>query len=654
MGYAFISYSSENQAPADSMRALLKKNNIDSWMAPYDIPIGSKYAMVINQAVKGCSCLILLLTDYAQNSVWVAKEVERAINYRKPIIPIQLEDLVLNDEFELYISNDQIVRLPKIDESDLMNKILQTIAVYTGKSVNIPAIKEITAEDKPQPESTCNIKEVERSDFSGYQLPSPDLLDKYESQINSESSNEHIKDIGTRLISALASFDIKATLAGIDRGPRLTRYLIVPESGVRASSVMRLADDLALALAVESVVVEAPVPGRSAIGIDIPNRKADVVSMRELISRNEFLQNPSKTCVAIGKGIENSPIYADIKNMPHLLVAGGVGTGKSMFMNTLITSILFKARPDEVRFIMIDPKGVEFSIYSDIPHLAAPIITDPRKAAGALNWAVTEMNKRYDALERLEAKNIDFYNEKVTNSPELGTYMPKLIIIIDELSDLMLQMKNPIEQYIMILAQKARAAGIHLIIGTQRASADVFTGVIKANIPSRAAFKTYSGIDSRNILDQNGAEKLLSRGDMYFAYMGKPPMRIQGALISQAEIQKAVDFIKSQNGIFYDKTVIASLDTFADKRDFSTTEEATAEYSTYDVTFIDAVSLAIESGWVSISFLQRKLRIGYGKAAMLIDRMEDLGIVSKKNSTKPRKILMTMEEWNRKLDSMTD
>lgn len=686
MGYAFISYSSKNQSSADSMRALLDKNNIDTWMAPYDIPIGSKYAMVINRAVKDCSCFILLLTDHAQNSVWVAKEVERAINYRKPIIPIQLEDLVLNDEFELYISSDQIVALPKIDESEMMKKIIRSIIAYTGQSSKK---QDFTPEPK-QPKKSAPKKRLKSEpkrradiddsaqksyfasaadssatfDFSGYKLPSPELLEHYNYERDYEKINEYAKLGAENLIRVLEDFRIKAVLKAIDCGPRLIRYQIVPAKGVRVSQIERIADDIALALAAESVRIEAPIPGKSAVGIEIPSKYPETVSIRELITSAEFIDNPSKTGVCIGKSVDGTPVFSDIADMPHLLVGGAVGTGKSVCINSLVTSILYKARPDEVRFIMIDPKKIELSIYQDVPHLLVPVITDAKIAAGALIWAVEEMNRRYDLIIEQMAKNLDAYNDALRKNPKLGTPLPKIIIIIDELADLMVQMHNPIEHYIMLISQKARAAGIHLIVGTQRPSVKVITGPVKANIPSRISCKVARGADSRTILDQLGAQSLLSKGDMLVALSGKAPIRVQGTLVSEAETKRVVDFIKAHSNAAYDKNALLGIEAaieqfYSAKEDAEQSDEDEESVSSdenvlHDPKFIEAVQIAISSGAVSISILQRKLKIGYSKAALFIDKMDNLGIVGEKNGSKPRKTLMSMEEWNKKLDSMTD
>ena len=372
---------------------------------------------------------------------------------------------------------------------------------------------------------------------------------------------------------------------------------------------------------------------------------------------------PQKPTLCIGKSVEGSLVYGDIGTMPHVLIAGATGMGKSVCINSLITSMLYKARPDEVKFIMIDPKKVEFAPYNGIPHLLVPVVTEPKQAAGALVWAVEEMNKRYDIIEKLCVKTIDSYNKKVTENPDLGAPMPKIVIFIDELNDLMVQVRDPVENLIMLIAQKARAAGIHLVIGTQRPSVDVITGVIKANIPSRIACKVSSGIDSRTILEQTGAEKLIGKGDMLFAPSGKVPKRVQGAFVSESETESIVEFIKAQvKGNLYDEQALEDMKRAAQRCDKSKSndgfddddDENAGVGFLRDPKFVNAVELAIRNGSVATSFLQRKLKIGYGKAAQYIDIMEDQGIVGEKNGAKAREVKMTMQEWREMLNRRFD
>ena len=521
--------------------------------------------------------------------------------------------------------------------------------------------------DVPTPVQAPKKEEKKKSpapDFSSYRFPPLELLKKSEEE-DWDSINKEIQYGGEQLINTLDSFNIKATIRGMEHGPRITRYSIVPAKGVRVNQIEKLADDIALALAAESIRIEAPIPGKSAVGVEVPNKVPSLVSLRDLLEAEEFQSEASKTCVCIGKSVEGSLVYGDLGSMPHVLIAGATGMGKSVCINSLITSMLYKARPDEVKFIMIDPKKVEFAPYNGIPHLLVPVVTEPKQAAGALMWAVDEMTKRYDIIEKLCVKSIDSYNKKVTENPELGAPMSKIVIFIDELNDLMVQVRDPVENLIMLIAQKARAAGIHLVIGTQRPSVDVITGVIKANIPSRIACKVSSGIDSRTIIEQTGAEKLIGKGDMLFAPSGKAPKRVQGAFVSESETEAIVDFIKAQfKGEHYDEQALEDMKRAAQKCDKSKSgdgmdddydDENSGLGFLQDQKFLNAVELAIRNGSVATSFLQRKLKIGYGKAAQYIDIMEDQGIVGEKNGAKAREVKMTMEEWrellNRRLDN---
>ena len=404
--------------------------------------------------------------------------------------------------------------------------------------------------------------------------------------------------------------------------------------------------------------MEAPIPGKSAIGVEIPNKKPSTVLLRDLVETAEFASAPSKTMSCLGKDVTGNPVFADIAKMPHILIAGATGMGKSVCINAILLSILYKAKPDEVKLIMIDPKKVEFARYNGIPHLLVPVVTDVKQAAGALMWAVEQMEKRYDLLQQLEVSKLDSYNEKVRENPSLGEPLPKIIIVIDELNDIMLQVRKPAEDLIMSIAQKARAAGIHLIIGTQRPSVDVITGVIKANIPSRISCKVASYNDSKTILEQAGAEKLLNNGDMLYIPAGAPKaLRVQGAFCSDDEVSAVAKHLKTQvKGNIYDERALEEINKAAQKcqkgkgggdeiaDDDGDGDDGIGLFN--DQQFLDAVDVAIRSGKISTSLLQRKLRIGYSKAAMFIDNMEDLGIVGEPCGSKPRDVLITKDEWH--------
>ena len=504
--------------------------------------------------------------------------------------------------------------------------------------------------EKPAPAS------AEKPDYSDYQYPPLDLLikGKFEEDVNQEEEKNQNAE---KLVDALSQFNVRISIKGIDRGPRITRYEIVPARGVKVNSVTNLFNDIALNLGVEGMRMEAPIPGKSAIGVEIPNKKPSTVLLRDLVEADEFISAPSKTLSCLGKDVTGNPVYADISKMPHVLVAGATGMGKSVCINAILISILYKARPDEVKLIMIDPKKVEFNGYNGIPHLLVPVVTDVKQAAGALMWAVEQMEKRYDLMEALEVRKLDAYNEKVRENPELGEPLPKIIIVIDELNDIMIQVRKPAEDLIMSIAQKARAAGIHLIIGTQRPSVDVITGVIKANIPSRISCKVASYNDSKTILEQAGAEKLLNNGDMLYVSAGAPKaLRVQGAFVSDGEVSAIMKFLKAQaKGAVYDSQALEEINRAAQKcskgkggGDFDDDDDPQGDnvglFS--DHKFIEAVEIAIKSKKVSTSLLQRKISIGYSKAAKYIDAMEDQGFVSEQNGSKPRDILISMDEWH--------
>ncbi len=521
---------------------------------------------------------------------------------------------------------------------------------YTPPVIPVQKKSEVPISEKKEE------KPKERVDYSGYVFPSFDLLARGKVEEDPNQEMEKNQNAET-LVDSLLQFNVRVSIKGIDRGPRITRYEIVPARGVKVSSVINLFNDIALKLGAEGIRMEAPIPGKSAIGVEIPNKHPSTVLLRDLVESDEFIRASSKTMCCLGKDVTGNPVFADISKMPHVLVAGATGMGKSVCINAILMSILYKARPDEVKFIMIDPKKVEFNGYNGIPHLLIPVVTDVKQAAGALMWAVEQMEKRYDMLEKLEVKKIDDYNAKVREDPTLGEPMPKIIIVIDELNDIMLQVRKPAEDLIMSIAQKARAAGIHLIIGTQRPSVDVITGVIKANIPTRISCKVASYNDSKTILEQAGAEKLLNNGDMLYVSAGAPKaLRVQGAFVSDNEVIAIMKHIKSQaKGNIYDEQALEDINRAAQRcskgkgggdDDFDDEDSGENIGILNDQQFLDAVDLAIKSGKISTSLIQRKISIGYGKAAKFIDYMEEMGIVSEPNGQKPRDVLLTKDEWH--------
>ena len=508
-------------------------------------------------------------------------------------------------------------------------------------------------------------KKAKKPDYSNYEFPPIELLAKEEA-FTDENLQAEIQENADKLIETLASFGVTASIKGVDRGPRITRYEVVPAKGVKVSSILNLQDDIALNLAAGAIRMEAPIPGKSAVGIEIPNKKSSTVRLRDLLETEDFESSKSKTAVCIGRDVAGQPVFADIAKMPHLLIAGATGMGKSVCINSLMISMLYKARPDEVKFIMIDPKQVEFTMYNGIPHLLVPVVSDAKQAAGALMWAVEEMERRYNLLNPLCVRNVEAYNEKVMADPSLGEPMSKIVIVIDEFADLMLQVKDPVETLVMRIAQKARAAGIHLIIGTQRPSVNVITGVIKANVPSRISCKVMSNVDSKTVLDSAGAEKLLDRGDMLFAPAGSPkPHRVQGAFVADGEVEAIMAHLKKfSDGSNYDSNVMEEIERAAQKcskkgggggsSDYDDgDDEVHGEGYLNDRQFLDAVEVAVNTRKISTSLIQRKLSIGYGKAAKFIDIMEDMGIVGEANGQRPREVLISPDEWREKLARAT-
>ena len=431
--------------------------------------------------------------------------------------------------------------------------------------------------------------------------------------------------------------------------------MLQPEQGVKVSKIVGLADDIKLNLAATDIRIEAPIPGKAAIGIEVPNKENTPVALRDLLESKEFKEFPSKIAFAVGKDIAGKVVVADIGKMPHMLIAGATGSGKSVCINTLIMSILYKAHPDEVKLIMVDPKVVELSVYNGIPHLLIPVVTDPKKASAALHWGVTEMEDRYKKFADLNVRDLKGYNEKITAMREKGenvpANLPQMIIIVDELADLMMVCPGEVEDSICRLAQLARAAGIHLIIATQRPSVDVITGLIKANMPSRVAFSVSSGVDSRTILDMNGAEKLLGKGDMLFYPQGySKPARIQGAFVSDKEVSDVVDFLKNQTlGNVYAEDIEEKIKNIGSS---SSQSGATGDGSAVDELFADAGKFIIDKDKASIGMLQRVFKIGFNRAARIMDQLHDYGVVGEDEGTKPRKVLMSEEQFEQLLEEI--
>ena len=469
-----------------------------------------------------------------------------------------------------------------------------------------------------------------------YKKPPISLLEK--STGGSKTNSSALKAKAQKLEETLKNFHVDARVVQVTQGPTVTRYEIQPAVGVKVNSIVRLADDIALNLEARTIRIEAPIPGKAAVGIEVENDSVTMVRLREIIDSEEFKKSKSKITFAVGKDIGGSAITADLKAMPHLLIAGSTGSGKSVCINSIITSLLYKANPDEVKLILIDPKVVELGNYNGIPHLLIPVVTDPSKAAAALNWAVAEMTDRYKKFAEEGVRDLESFNEYVTANEEFDRVMPQVVIIIDELADLMMAAPSQIEESICRLAQMARAAGMHLIVATQRPSVDVITGVIKANIPSRIAFAVSSQVDSRTILDMQGAEKLVGKGDMLFNPMGMgKPIRVQGTFVSDSEVNKVIDFVKEQTEqVSYNEDVLTRIERTNNSDSMDDADELLPE----------AIELVVKSGQASVSMLQRRFRIGYNRAARIVDMMEARGIVGPQDGSRPRQVLMTEDEFN--------
>ena len=453
-----------------------------------------------------------------------------------------------------------------------------------------------------------------------------------------------LTDTATKLQKTLYSFGVSAKVENVSVGPAITRYELKPAEGVRVSKIANLADDIALNLAAETIRIEAPIPGKQAVGIEVPNKEKEAVHLREVLDSDDFRESKSKLTIALGKDVAGNIQLADIAKMPHVLIAGSTGSGKSVCINTIITSIIYKSKPSEVKLVMVDPKVVELSVYNGIPHLLIPVVTDPKKAAGALAWAVQEMDNRYNLFASKGVRDLAGYNKAIEKDDEETGKLPQIVIIIDELADLMMVAAKEVEESICRLAQKARAAGMHLVIATQRPSVDVITGLIKANVPSRIAFAVSSQVDSRTILDGVGAEKLLGKGDMLFFPSGAPkPSRVQGAFVSDEEVEKIVDFIKSNGTATYSEDILETIEN-SNKTDKELAEESQDDET--DPFLMEAIQTVVETGQASTSFIQRRFKVGYARAGRIIDQMEERGVISGYQGSKPREVLMTLERLN--------
>ena len=501
--------------------------------------------------------------------------------------------------------------------------------------------EEEKKEDKVK--QVLQLEHTQTVEEDNYVFPSTKLLEKSK-QKALKGGTKGLTETANKLQRTLYSFGVQAKVENVSVGPAITRYELKPAEGVRVNKIANLADDIALNLAAETIRIEAPIPGKQAVGIEVPNKEKEMVPLRDVIESDEFQNNDSKLSVGLGKDVAGSIVIGNIAKMPHVLIAGSTGSGKSVCINTIITSIIYNAKPSEVKLVMVDHKVVELSVYNGIPHLLIPVVTDPKKAAGALAWAVQEMDNRYNLFAEKGVRDLKGYNHSIENEQGVGQ-LPQIVIIIDELADLMMVAAKEVEDSICRLAQKARAAGMHLVIATQRPSVDVITGLIKANVPSRIAFAVSSQIDSRTILDQVGAEKLLGKGDMLFFPSGaSKPTRVQGAFVSDEEVEKIVDFIKSNGTATYSEDILETIENSHKSEKEKAMETSDGEEDNADEFLEEAIDKVVESGQASTAFIQRKFKVGYARAGRIIDQMEERGVISGYQGNKPREVLWTLEK----------
>ena len=583
---------------------------------------------------------ILNLGQTKEHTEKVPAEILSAPTERETAVPLKPLSPVYQEKPEVKILRPKVVETPV--EVELSDRETNTAPAPVPIIKNFADTDEGNAQEQAggtAPLATTATEPQERKPVSKpgrYRLPPLSLL-KTSVKTRSKDYEADIQKQCQILEQTLADFKVHANVVHVTRGPSVTRFELEPAPGVKVSSVVNLADDIALRLAASGVRIEAPIPGKAAIGIEAPNIKTEPVTFKEVVDCKEMRGNTDKLCIGLGRDIAGNVIPCDLAKMPHLLVAGSTGSGKSVCINTIIAGILFKARPDEVKFILVDPKVVELTNYNGIPHLLVPVVTDPKKAASALHWAVSEMERRYKVFADNHVRDMDSYNRQAEEP------MPYIVIIIDELSDLMMVAKVDVEDAILRLAQKARAAGIHLVLATQRPSVDVITGIVKANIPSRIAFAVSSQIDSRTILDETGAEKLLGKGDMLYSPIGKnKPVRVQGAFVTDEELNRIVAFIKEQElPVEYEEEVTEQV---LSAENSGVSENGGQDDLTGDELFPDALRLVLDVGQASSSMLQRRFRIGYTRAARLVDCMEQLGIVGPAVGSKPRQLIMSRAE----------
>ncbi|GAA0768419.1 DNA translocase FtsK [Clostridium subterminale] len=575
---------------------------------------------------------LVLINNITIKELFTFEKVES----KKRTKDLKATNIVIDEPMKYVSADGNTIDNKSSEESKI--KIIDFMKIDEGDNQLEGKMESIVEEPHKAKENKSNIEDVDIDISFGdgnkiyaYEHPSPELLHKNINSIGKNGDKKELLNSANKLQETLGSFGVEAKVIQVTKGPSVTRFELQPHVGVKVSKIVNLADDIALNLAASGVRIEAPIPGKAAVGIEVPNKELSAVFLREVIESEEFAVTKKNLAFALGKDIAGNCVVGDLTKMPHLLIAGATGSGKSVCINTLLISLLYKYTPQEVKLLLIDPKVVELNIYNGIPHLLIPVVTEPKKAAGALNWAVNEMTRRYKLFADNNVRNIEGYNDFVEKGI-IEEKLPWIVIIIDELADLMMVCPNDVEEYIGRLAQMARAAGMHLVIATQRPSVDVITGVIKANIPSRISFAVSSQIDSRTILDSSGAEKLLGKGDMLYYPVGESkPLRIQGAFVSEEEVETVVEFIR--NGLKeleYKKEIMDEIENSVSKSKGG--EDC-------DELLDEAIKVVLEEGQASTSLLQRRLKIGYNRAARIIDEMEAEGIISGRNGSKPRQVL---------------
>lgn len=585
---------------------------------------------IISLIGKVGSYILLILLYFVSYIVMFDTSIKEVLSYLIAKKPAKNEKWVEEEKSNIKDSKDKEIKndANSIDKTDRI-KIKNFEEVKGEGTTKNQDINEESAEDITVELETKINNYLEEE----YKLPDTSFLKENSAVKMNKHDKKELLASAAKLEETLKSFGVNAKVIEVSKGPSVTRYELQPSAGVKVSKIINLSDDIALSLAAKGVRIEAPIPGKAAVGIEIPNQVTSAVFLREVLDSDVFKNTKSKLAFALGKDISGNCVVSDLTKMPHLLIAGATGSGKSVCINTLIISILYKYSPNDVKLLMVDPKVVELNVYNGIPHLLIPVVTNPKKAAGALNWAVNEMTKRYNTFAETGVRNIEGYNE-LYEKGKVENKMQWIVIIIDELADLMMVCPGDVEDYIARLAQMARAAGMHLVIATQRPSVDVITGIIKANIPSRISFAVSSQIDSRTILDSSGAEKLLGKGDMLYYPVGESkPIRVQGAFITEEEVEKVVGYIKSQGEtVDYKEEIIEAINS-------THTKGASNDNSDDDELLGEAIKIVLEEGQASASMLQRRMRIGYNRAARMIDSLEEKGIISGKDGSKPRTVL---------------